>query len=203
MSVIRVHPRMPCGEFELSESDRSRWETKYTAGNPNPGFVPDPLLVQHKRLLDGKGWALDVACGVGQNAIYLAQRGYEVVAVDGSLAGLRHCRAALAGSSLRVHLVAADLDRFVLPRDKFALVVVFRFLDRQLIPKLKEVVVPGGLIIYQTFNVNRLRATPQMTRSYLLELSELASMFADFETIETNDTPDNRAELSHWIGRRP
>ena len=186
----------------MTRADCARWDNKYAAGNPNPGFVPDPLLVQHAQLLDGKGWALDVACGVGQNALYLARRGYQVVAVDGSYTGLHYCRAALAGSSLRVHLVAADLDRFVLPRDKFALVVVFRYLDRQLISKLKEAVVPGGLVIYQTFNVNRLRATPQMTRSYLLELGELAGMFADFETIETNDTPDNRAELSHWIGRR-
>lgn len=186
----------------MSKTDRNRWETKYAAGNPNPGFVPDPLLVQHAALLDGTGWALDVACGVGQNALYLAQRGYVVVAVDGSYTGLHYCRTALAYSERRVHLVAADLDRFVVPHDMFALVIVFRFLDRGLIPELKEALIPGGLMIYQTFNVNRLQSSPQMTRSYLLEPGELVQLFADFTTIETNDTPENTAELSHWIGRR-
>jgi len=187
----------------VSKTDRQRWEAKYAAGNPNPGFVPDPLLVRHSALLDGKGWALDVACGVGQNALYLAKRGYRVVAVDGSLTGLRYCRAAAADAGLPVHPVAADLDRFVFPRDKSAVVIVFRFLDRDLFSELKKTVIPGGLIVYETFNVNRLRSSPQMTRSYLLEPGELAGMFPDFETIDTNDTPDNRAELSHWIGRRP
>jgi tellurite methyltransferase len=187
----------------LSETDRKRWEAKYATGNPNPGFVPDPLLVQHAALLDGNGWALDVACGVGQNAMYLARRGYNVLAIDGSYNGLHYCRDALTDTDLRVHLVAADLDRFVLPYDCFQLVTVFRFLDRRLIPGLKHAVVPGGLLFYQTFNVNRLSASPQMTRSYLLEPGELARAFVDFETIETNDTSENPSELSHWIGRRP
>ena len=187
----------------MSQADRKRWEAKYAAGNPNLAFAPDPLLVRHAALLTGGGWALDVACGVGQNAMYLAKRGYEVVAVDGSLTGLRYGRAALAETGLPVHLVAADLDRFVFARDKFAVVIVFRFLARDLFSSLKKTVIPGGLIIYETFNVNRLTSSPQMTRSYLLEPGELAGMFADFDTIETNDTPENRSELSHWIGRRP
>jgi tellurite methyltransferase len=187
----------------VTRADRIRWNSKYAAGNPNPGFVPDPLLVQHAQLLDGKGWALDVACGVGQNALFLARLGYEVMAVDGSYTGLHYCRDALVRSELRVHLIAADLDRFPLPHDRFSLVIAFRYLDRRLIMDLKQAVVPGGLIIYQTFNVNRLLATPQMTRSYLLEPGELAQMFANFDTVETNDTADIREELSCWIGRRP
>jgi len=187
----------------MSRADRDRWERKYAAGNPNPGFAPDPLLVRHNELLTGGGWALDVACGVGQNAMYLAERGYDAVAVDGSFTGLHHCRTALARSNLRVQLVAADLDRFVFLPEVFTLVIVFRFLDRRLIPQLKDALLPGGLMIYQTFNVNRLRSAPQMTRSYLLELGELAGMFQDFVTIDTNDTRDCRDEYSHWIGRRP
>jgi tellurite methyltransferase len=187
----------------LSKADRERWDRKYAAGNPNASFSPDPLLVEHAALLDGRGWSIDLACGVGQNALFLAQRGYDVLAVDASFTGLRYCRAAHAGSASRVHLVAADLDRFVLPRDTFAVAIVFRYLDRALVPRLKQAVLPGGLILYQTFNVNRLRSTPQMTRRYLLEPGELARMFADFNAIATNDTADNQAELSHWIGRRP
>lgn len=188
---------------KLAKPDRERWERKYAAGNPNAAFVPDPLLVRHAQLFNGDGWALDAACGVGQNAIWLAQRGYEVLAVDGSLAGLRYGREANAGADVRVHFVAADLDRFVLLEDTFALIIVFRYLDRALVPRLKRAVVPGGLIVYETFNVNRLRSAPQMTRSYLLDPGELARLFADFDAIETNDTPTVREELSHWIGRRP
>ncbi len=187
----------------MTQTDRERWNRKYAAGNPNPAFEPDPLLIQYAHLLDGRGMALDIACGVGHNAMFLARRGYEVVAVDASLLGLRYCRTALAGSALRLHLVAADLDDFVLPRDTFALAIVFRFLSRPLVPRIKQALVPGGLAICQTFNVNQLRFSPQMHREYLLEAGELARLFADFETIATNDAPEISAELSYWIGRRP
>ena len=183
----------------MSQADRERWNRKYGAGNPNAGFAPDPLLVEHAHLLDGRGMALDVACGVAQNAMFLARRGYEVLAVDASLAGLRHARAALAGQNLPVHLVAADLDDLVLPPDYFTVVMVFRFLDRALLPRLKAGLASGGLLIYQTFNVNH----PGMRAEYLLQPGELARAFGDLETLATNDTTDNRADQSWWIGRRP
>lgn len=186
----------------MSQADRERWDRKYAAGNPNPAFAPSPLLVQNAHLLDGHGLALDVACGVGQNAIFLADRGYEVLAVDSSLIGLRYCRGAIAGTGRRIHLVAADLERFVFPRATFALVIVFRFLNRDLLPHIKETLAPGGLLIYETFNINELQSRPDMTRSYLLEPGELARAFADLECIATNDTAENTAALTHWIGRR-
>lgn len=186
----------------MTHADIERWNRKYADANPH-AFVPDPLLVANAALLDGKGWALDLACGVGHNAIYLARRGYDVVAVDGSLTALRYCREAVAGTNLRVHPVVADLDRFVLPRGAFAVAIVFRFLDRSLIPAIKQSVAPGGLVIYQTFNVNKLRFAPGMQRKYLLEPGELKRLFSDFETIASNDAADIRGELSYWIGRRP
>jgi SAM-dependent methyltransferase len=183
----------------MSLADRERWNRKYAAGNPNAAFAPDRLLLEHAHLLPGGGMALDVACGVAHNAMYLARRGYEVVAVDASLAGLRHARAALAAEPLPVHLVAADLEQLALPADCFDVVIVFRFLDRALVPRLKTALAPGGLLIYETFNTNR----PGMNPAYLLRPGELAAMYADFETVETNDTADNRSERSWWIGRRP
>lgn len=181
----------------MARADRERWNRKY-ARKPPAAFDPDPLLLQHAGLLRGGGMALDVACGVGQNAMFLARRGYEVLAVDASVAGLRHARAALAGTSLPVHLVAADLAELVLPPAWFALVIVFRFLDRALVPRLKTTLAPGGLLIYRTFNVNR----PGMHPAYLLQRGELARLFADFEPVATNDTEDNLEESSWWIGRR-
>lgn len=186
----------------MSRADRERWDAKYASGNPNAAFAPDPLLIRHADLLTGNGLALDVACGVGQNAIWLSRQGYDVIAVDASLTGLRYGREIVAASDLHVQFVAADLDRFALPHDTFALIIVFRFLDRALVPQLKRALIPGGLIVYQTFNINRLRATPQMARRYLLEPGELAQMFADFDLVETNDTTGINEEMSYWIGRR-
>lgn len=187
----------------LARTDRERWDRKYAAGNPNPQFLPDSILSAHAHRFGGAGLALDVACGVGHNALFLARCGYEVVAVDASLVALRYCREALAGTNLRVHPVVADLDRFALPESRFDLIVVTRFLSRALVPSLKRALVPGGLAIYQTFNLNWRRANPDFRREYLLEPGELARLFADFDAIATNDAADIRDDLTHWIGRRP
>lgn len=187
----------------MSRSDRERWDAKYAAGNPNPTFIPDSLLHRHAERLRGRGWALDLACGVGHNAIFLARHGYDVLALDVSIAALRYCRTAAAAEQLSVYPVAADIDRFALACGSFSLVIVFRFLDRALIPRLKEALVPGGLMMYETFNTNRLRVDPGMNRAYLLEPGELARAFADFKTIATNDCLYVQDEQSYWVGCRP
>ncbi len=187
----------------MSLADRERWDRKYAAGNPNPTFAPDTILTQYAHLLDGNGWALDVACGVGHNALYLARRGYDVLAVDGSLVGLQYGHAATRDRALPVHFVAADLDRFVPPFRRFNLILVMRFLSRPLLPLLKEALVPGGLMIYQTFNLNWRRANPAFNPEYLLAPGELAKAFSDFEVTATNDAMDIADDLTYWIGRRP
>lgn len=157
----------------------------------------------HAHLLNGVGTALDLACGVGHNAVYLAQLGYDVVAVDGSLIGLNYCREALRGKNLRLSLVNADLENFTLPPNFFNVVLVIRYLHRALIARLKSAIKPGGLVIYQTFNTNYLRERPVFNKDYLLKPGELAEFFVDFTSVATNDTPDVSESLSYWIGTRP
>jgi len=183
--------------------DVERWNRKYSNGNPNPDFEPDSLLKNHVHLLDDGGIALDVACGVGHNAIFLAQRGYDVIAVDGSVVGLNFCREAIRREGLHVSLIAADLDRFPLPPEYFNLVLVVRFLHRPLVAQLKRAIKPGGLIIYQTFNSNHLRVKPDFKREYLVDHGELSEWFADFQLIATNDSLRLQDNLSYFIGRKP
>ncbi|MHB8535285.1 MAG: class I SAM-dependent methyltransferase [Sulfuricaulis sp.] len=183
--------------------DIERWNRKYRAGNPNPDFVPDPLLTSHAHLLDGKGAALDLACGVGHNAMFLARRGYVVTAIDGSETGLGYCRAAIRNTPLRIHLVAADLERISLPRDNFDVVLVVRYLYRPLVAQIKTALKPGGLVICKTFNTNHLRERPEFKKQYLLERGELPAWFSGYDLIATNDSPRIEDTCSYLIGRKP
>jgi tellurite methyltransferase len=183
--------------------DLERWNRKYSNGNPIPDFEPDSLLRTYANLLDDKGIALDVACGVGHNAIFLAQRGYDVIAVDGSVVGLNYCREMIRRKDLRISLIAADLERFSLPPEYFDLVLVVRYLYRPLIAQLKRAVKSGGLVIYKTFNSNHLQDNPDFRKEYLVEHGELSKWFADFQLIATNDSPRLQDSLSYFIGRKP
>ena len=183
-------------------SDIERWETKYRDANPNPAFAPDPILIEYARLLDGRGTAVDVACGVGHNAIYLAERGYEVFALDGSARGLRYGQAHARSRRLTVQFAVVDLDRYTPPANVFDLVLVARYLNRDLIPALKRGLKPDGLVIYTTFNVNYHKERPTFHREYLLELGELARLFQDFHCLATNDSAALSESQTFWIGRK-
>lgn len=183
--------------------DRIRWDRKYAAGNPNPDFEPDPLLQEYHALLDGRGRALDVACGVGHNALDLAARGYDVLGIDGSVVALRYAREAARRAKLAVAFVALDLGQFAPPPSSFSLVVVFRYLDRTLIPRLLRSLRPGGLLIYKSFNTNLLRERPDFNPDYLLDPGESAALFAGLEPIGTNDSTSLTATATWWVGRCP
>jgi SAM-dependent methyltransferase len=183
------------------KQDIARWNERYARGNPNPGFHPDPLLGRYRWLFGGQGKVLDVACGVGQNALFLASLGYEVIAVDGSLAGLTHCRERLReDAALRVALVAADLDRFFPPAGYFDMVLVMRYLDRSSFSRWTAALRAGGLFIYKTFNRNVLRQKPHFPPDYVLELGELRRRFEEFRLVATNDCPTMDETESYWIG---
>ena len=181
--------------------DIERWNRKYLSAELRLE-KPDWLLTEYRSLLDGEGRAIDVACGMGHNAIFVAEQGYEVVAVDGSIVALDNLRCALHGRDLPIELVAVDLDDFTLPPSSFDLILVVRFLNRELIPRLKSSLRPGGLFMYRTFNRNLLRDRPAFNPEFLLEPGELAGSFDDFETLATNDSHAIEESLSYWVGRR-
>jgi tellurite methyltransferase len=184
------------------KSDIERWNRRYAETEMDSAPEVEPLLLDYRYLLNGKGTALDVACGQGQNTVYLASLGFEVIGVDGSIVGLRRCQRALQRRGLKAGLIAADLDEFPLPHNHFDVVLVVRFLNHTLIPSLKETLKPEGLLIYATFNKNVLHRRPTLNKCFVLELGELLDLFSDFEIIATNDNKGLTQETTYLIARR-
>jgi len=183
-------------------SEIDRWNRKYAEADADATPEVEPLLLEYRHLLQGKGKALDVACGKGQNTVYLASLGFEAIGIDGSLVALRHCQRLLERRGLKAGLIAADLDTFPLPPNHFDLVLVVRFLDRALIPSLKETLKPDGLLIYATYNENLLQRRPTFNKSFLLEPGELSDLFSNFRMVATNDAKALAQDTTYVIGRR-
>jgi len=80
----------------VSEEDRLAWDERFRAGDIHADTSPDPFLTQlqeYSGLFAATRQALDVACGGGRNAVWLAQQGWDVLACDISLWGLRRAKA--------------------------------------------------------------------------------------------------------------
>ena len=110
--------------------------------------APTPLVVETaQRLASGK--ALDLACGAGRNALWLAQLGWNVTAVDGAPAAIEILRRRAADQGVTVDARIADLEKgeyFIEPA-AWDLLVIAYYLQRDLFEPAKRGVVPGGTLI--------------------------------------------------------
>lgn len=138
----------------------SDWDDRFRDGEyPR---APDPSAVL-ERYVDAlpTGRALDVATGTGRNAVFLAEAGYEVDAVDQSREGLRITRerAAERGVDDRLNVVRADVPSYAFPTATYDLIAVsfYRAVDR--FPDIKEALAPGGVLFVQ----HHLRTTDDVT----------------------------------------
>lgn len=184
----------------MTHTDRQRWDRRYA----DPGAqlrktAPDALLARHTPPAAPGARALELACGLGHNAIWLAEQGYTVDAFDISLNALRQAREEMLVRGVHVNFVAADLDQFALPKRAYDVVCVFRFLDRALLPEIRNRVRPGGVIVYQTLNIGHLAQHPETNPEYLLRRGELPEHFPGWTVLEAVD----QEHLSLFAARRP
>ncbi|MBT8073653.1 MAG: methyltransferase domain-containing protein [Xanthomonadales bacterium] len=151
---------------------------------------PANLLLDNLELLqqgmDTDVPVLDLACGNGRNGLELAARGIGVVFADHSAESLRFVEQQLAARNLSGRLWQVDLEEEAtapLAGARFSSILVFRYLHRPLFPALLHAVIPGGLIIYETFTTaNRRFGRPNNPR-FLLKPGELKAIFRNWETI--------------------
>lgn len=132
----------------MSDTDRVRWNQRYHDGSYQARTHATPFLELWMPELP-RGTALDVACGTGRNALYLADQGYQVDAVDISSEALASARAKPGAENASIQWMEADLDKFSPPDSHYDLIVVARYVNRLLLPSLPGALKPGGALLYE------------------------------------------------------
>jgi tellurite methyltransferase len=147
----------------------------------------------------GLARALDVAMGRGRHAVALARAGYRTFGVDVKVDAVRDGVQTAAAEGAVVLGWCADLTRVPLPDGRFDVVVVTRYLQRDLFPSLRAAVAPGGVILYETFTVAQ-RALDRGPTSpdHLLEPGELRARFDEFDVLFYEEVlaPDALARIA-------
>jgi SAM-dependent methyltransferase len=171
------------------EDDRIRWDARWSdaaSGEPGP---PDALRDRDDldALVPRAGRALDVACGLGNVAVWLATRGLDVTGVDVSPVAIDAATrlAAACGVEARCRFEVVDLDqprRGRAPFDgaPFDMIVCQRFHDPALYPVLAASLAPGGLLVVTVLSVV---GRDDTSSPFLAEPGELVRAFADLQLV--------------------
>lgn len=131
--------------------------------------------MQYSHLIPPGGRVLDVASGAGRNAVWLAQQGFRVTAVDRDAEAL----AILANLAPRAETQVHDLEQDGWPysSERFDAIVVCRYLHRPLLPYLVQNLAHGGVLIYETFMQGHEQYGRPKNTDFLLKNNELFDFF--------------------------
>ncbi|WP_028950256.1 class I SAM-dependent methyltransferase [Sulfurihydrogenibium subterraneum] len=158
----------------MNDKDRERWNKKYLEGFL-PKEEPSQILKDFIHL-SNKGRALDIAAGLGRNALFLAQNGFLVDAVDISDVAIEK----LKNLHPNINPIHADLKEYRPAQNSYDLIVNLNFLERSLFPYIREALKEGGVLIFETF----LEGSPSKTnKDFLLRKNELLHSFLSLHIV--------------------
>ena len=141
------------------------------------------ILSENAFLLPLEGKALDLACGMGANATFLAKHGLAVTAVDISKVAIDKLSTYASCNALDINAYVQNIDPKSIPKCAFDVIVVSRFLDRRLSDAIIDALKPDGLLFYQTFTKEKTTPTSPNNPDYLLNRNELLTLFSSLQVI--------------------
>jgi tellurite methyltransferase len=147
----------------------TKWNERYRASHDDLP-IPLPFFVECVSSLK-PGKALDIACGTGRHAIWLAEHGWQVTAIDGSDVAIELLRA--RGLEIETRVEDIEAQDFRLPGEDYELIVDTFFLHRPLFLQIKAKLRPGGVVVLAF----------HLSGSFAIQAAELEEQFAGWEKV--------------------
>ncbi len=179
----------------MSEADRDKWDKRYRQGSYHTRTHPTELLAEWLPHLP-RGGALDVACGAGRNALYLAEAGYEVDAIDISSVALDRLRETAQARGVKITCIETDLESGELPDQRYDLIVMARYTQPSLIPRLIGLLRAGGHFLCEEHLATDRDVSGPSDPAFRVAPNELLKLAADLRVLFYKeaivDDPDGR-----------
>ncbi|HRI64016.1 MAG TPA: methyltransferase domain-containing protein [Polyangium sp.] len=167
----------------MAEADRTKWDARYTENSPSEEpsqWLLAWLETADEKLVPKSGRVLDVAGGAGRNAIWFAQRGFEVTLVDVSAVAIEIAEKRAKEAGVNIVTRVMDLENETLPDGPWDFILQMHYLDRSLFPKYEQLLSPTGLLAIEHPTRSNLVRHEKPSAPYLLEDGELPELCANF-----------------------
>ena len=160
----------------MNEEVRKKWNRRH--GQASDHGVAAAVLRDNVHLLPASGRALDLACGRGANALFLAEQGLQVEAWDLADVAIAGLAAEAARRGLPVRAQVRDVVDAPPSAEAFDVILVSHFFARSICPALIAALRPGGLLYYQTWTRTRVDDSGPSNPDFRLADNELLALFA-------------------------
>lgn len=191
----------------MSNDIKTKWNARHAAASG--GDEPVAVLKDYAYLLPATGRALDLACGRGRNALFLAQQGLQVDAWDIAEVAIEQLAAIAQEQQLPITAEVRDVVEQPLPGETYDVVLVSYFLERELARPLIQALKPNGLLFYQTFSRARVDDTGPGNPAFRLAPNELLQLFAPLQVLVyhdedvVGDTRRGVRNVAQLVARKP
>ena len=190
----------------MSQSPQSKWDRRFSSST-TPNEVAQ-VLQRNRHLLPQRGRALELACGLGGNALFLAAQGLQVDAVDVSPVALQKLANFAAKQKLDVTGLERDIESDWQSPAQYDVIVCSHYLYRPLCPRIAAALNSGGLLFYQTFTLDKLDSSGPKTADYLLRNNELLQLFSELDLVyyredgHSGDLSRGSRNIACFVGRQ-
>ena len=135
------------------------------------------ILDKNSFLLPKQGKALDLASGLGTNALFLAEHGLDTHAWDISSVALKKLQLFALKKHLNLSTKQVVIEANILPKNTFDVIIITRFLDRSLTNAIMDSLKTSGLLFYQTYVRDKIDSNGPSNPNFLLARNELLRLF--------------------------
>lgn len=200
----------------MSQADRDKWDQRYREGAYTARKHPSALLDEWLPKLaigPGEPRAIDLACGLGRNSLYLARHGWRVSAVDISAVALGKLAAA-ATDGLDIRCTEMDLEagqpwpEALRAEGPFDLALMIRYTNLPLVGRLLDLLRPGGYLLAEAHRVTDADVAGPSGKRFRVEPGALRAAAAGYDVMTyreglVEDPDGRRVDLARMLCRRP
>ena len=194
----------------MSDEDRKKWNARYRDNAYRERLYPSRIVESWLPKLP-KGKALDIACGAGRNAIYLALNGYHVHAFDVSEVAISFAEHRAQEEGVSISWQVADIDHGLPSRVRYDLILMVRCVDLSIVRSACERLAPSGVILVENhlqINDPPLRLCGPSSPLYRVSPGSMMSAVKGLESFFTYEgiieEPDgSHSAVAQVIARKP
>lgn len=188
------------------KEQKAHWDIKYEQGLPSL-TEPDPFFIfAYTQFVNpsfpNAGVALDLACGLGRHALWLASRNWQVSGVDLSDVAIGKLQHAARELNVNLDLHIGDVSEYEFVSTRFDLIVLYYHQDRALFQKIVSALNPGGLLICKLSLRWEADARLATVSTDPLSRNEFPSLVPELRILHHQERPVRDRGVVEFAGRK-